>query len=90
MDVSTQLMAFNRPLEIAVLLQDDMAQSLAGNGLTVARSICCGNYCGDHNRSPGLFRRVETGPGTAATAGPGDLSCTYVRVAAVLTAATRT
>lgn len=36
--MSTQLMAFDRLLEIAVLLQDDMAQSLAGNGLTVART----------------------------------------------------
>jgi DNA-binding MarR family transcriptional regulator len=36
--VSTQLVVFDRLLEIAILLQDDLARSYAGTGLTTART----------------------------------------------------
>ena len=36
--VSTQLVVFDRLLEIAILLQDDLARSFAGTGLTTART----------------------------------------------------
>jgi DNA-binding MarR family transcriptional regulator len=36
--VSTQLLVFDRLLEIAILLQEDLARSFAGTGLTRART----------------------------------------------------